>query len=245
MRLRVSRFIKAKGMFSRSSAALSCLALSVLLLYSGKAAATSILYQFNTPFPSDPNPAGSAPWVTAVFQDVSPGTVALTITAVNFTAGEFIAGNGNGASGGMFFNLNPSDNPTALMFTEQSSKGNFGTAKVSTGENSFKAGGDGKYDIQIDFSGMFSANDSITFLITGVAGLNGSDFSYLSQPAGGSGPFYAAAHIQGLANGDSTWIEPGAGPLPVPEPSTWSLLAASIGVWGFWRWHQRTKIQTN
>ena len=90
---------------------------------------------------------------------------------------------------------------------------------------------------------MFSANDSITYKITGIAGLTAADFDYLSQPAGGSGPFYAAAHIQGLANGDSTWIEPGQGPINVvPEPSPLSLFAMSIGLWGAWRLRTRPRL---
>lgn len=52
------------------------------------------------------------------------------------------------------------------------------------------------------------------------AGLTPADFAVLSASSGsGTGPYYAAAHLQGLGGGtDSTWI--GAGSAPVPEPST-------------------------
>src|SRR5579863_756627 len=134
------------------------------------AANASIIYQFNTPFPTDPTPSGNGPWIDASFTDVTPGTVLLTITNVNITTSEFLKGNGNGASGGLYFNLNPNDNPTALNFALVSSNGNFGPI-ISTGENQFKADGDGYYDIQFDFSGNFSTDASLTYRITGISGL--------------------------------------------------------------------------
>ena len=201
---------------------------------------TGILYQFDTPFPSDPNPAGPVPWIQAAFTDITPGTVLMTISNVNLTSGEFVKGNGNGANGGLFFNLNPNDNPANLTFSLISSNGNFGTT-ISKGVNAFKADGDGKYDIQFDFSGNnFSTGSSIAYRITGISGLTAADFAFLSAPAGGSGPFYAAAHVQGLpasCGGDSTWIEPGRGPLsiiPVPEPVPGAFLALLLGLWGVW-----------
>jgi hypothetical protein len=199
-----------------------------------KANASGILFQFDTPFPSDPNPTGSGPWTDASFVNVTPGTVLLTVTNVNFSSGEFLKGSsGPGAGGALFFNINPGDNPANLVFTLESSNGSYGPT-VSTGENAFKADGDGYYDIRIDFSGnSFSVNSSITYQITGIAGLTAADFEYESAPGGGSGPFYAAAHVQGLPpnNSNSTWIEPGNGPVPivpVPEPLPASFLGASI-----------------
>lgn len=206
--------------------------------------ASGILYQFDTPFPSDPNPDGSSPWINASFQDVSGG-VLLTVSNVGLTSSEFLQGNGSGANGGIFFNLNPNDDPNSLTFTLESQSANFGTS-ISTGENAFKADGDGKYDIVFDFSShLFAGGASFSYLISGVSGLNSSDFAYMSAPAGGSGPFYAAAHVMGLSpNGsNSTWIEPGSGPMqltPAPEPSSIALIAASFGIWGAVRqWHKR------
>ena len=206
----------------------------------GWARASGILYQFNAPFPSDPDPASSAPWVDAYFLNVNPGTVLLTVTNVDLTSGEFIQGSGNGANGGLFFNLNPDDNPTKLVFTLVSSNGSFGPI-ISTGEDEFNADGHGKYDVQFDFSThAFSAKSSLTYQITGIAGLTAADFACLSAPAGGSGPFYAAAHVQGLScNLGGTWIEPCGGPqqlLPVPEPAPIAPLVVSLGLWAARRW---------
>jgi hypothetical protein len=198
---------------------------------SAKANASGILYQFSTPFPGDLSATGM---VDASFVNVTPGTVLLTITNVNFASGEFVKG-GGGAGAGLFFNVNPSDNPTNLIFTLESENGSY-IPTVSTGENAFKADGDGYYDIEMDFSGTsFSVNSSLTYQITGVANLTAADFEYESAPGGGSGPFYAAAHVQGLPpNGsNSTWIEPGDGPVsivPVPEPGPASFFGGVIGL---------------
>jgi hypothetical protein len=208
-----------------------CVGLAATASCPTKLNASGILFQFNTPFPTDPSPAGSGPWVDAFFQNVSPGTVLLTITNVGFASGEFVGGNGNGANGGFFFNLNTNDNPVNLAFTLVSANGSFGQT-ISTGQNAFKADGDGYYDIQFDFSThAFSVNSSMTYRITGITNLTAADFAYLSAVGGGgeSGPFYAAAHIQGLSGGNSTWLEPGGGPVitRVPEPAPIALLAVS------------------
>lgn len=217
------------------------------LLLPSKANASGILYQFDTPFPADASPDGSSPWIDASFQDATGGGVLLTVTNLGLTSSEFMQGNGSGANGGIFFNINPNDDPTSLTFTLKSETANFGTY-INTGENAFKADGDGKYDIVFDFSThLFAGGASFTYLISGISGLTSSDFAYLSEPAGGSGPFYAAAHVMGLSPNasNSTWIEPGSGPLqlfPVPEPSSFALIAASFGVWGTVRHWRKRKV---
>jgi hypothetical protein len=197
--------------------------------------ASGAVFQFDAPFPADPSPAGSAPWVEAFFQDVSPGTVQLTITNVGLTTGEFVAGDGNGANGGFFFNLNPVFDPDSLVFDLVSSNGNFSPV-IKAGIDGFKADGDGKYDIRFDFSqGTFTVNSSITYLISGIPGLLASDFAYLSAPAGGSGPFYAAAHVQGLPSSGgatSTWLSASLYlDTSVPEPSPVALCSLLAGFW--------------
>ena len=146
----------------------------------GKATASSVFYQFDTPFPSDPSPAGAGPWIDAAFQDVIGG-VLLTVTNVQFAAGEFVAGNGSGANGGLFFNLNPNYNPNGLSFSLVAANGSFGTT-IGTGANSFKADGDGKYDMVFDFTAnTFTANSFFTYLISGISGLTaGRDLSFVT-----------------------------------------------------------------
>lgn len=190
--------------------------------------ATGIIYQFDTPFPADPSPAAPAPWITSDFENVSGG-VNLTISAVGLSGSEFASE--------MYFNLDPSLSldQSYLTFNETASSGSFSAPTISqaAGDNNYKADGDGKYDFRFNFGTVsgttFGSGDSISYFITGIPGLMANSFSFESEPAGGSGPFYAAAHIQGLAGGLSTWIEPGGGPAitPVPEPEPIALLAVS------------------
>jgi hypothetical protein len=150
----------------------------------------------------------------------------LTISAAGLTGSEFASE--------IYFNLDPSLSldQFSLTFGETASTGSFSTPTISqaAGDNNYKADGDGKYDFRFNFgtaSGTtFGSGDSITYFISGIPGLTASSFSFQSAPAGGSGPFYAAAHIQALDGGLSTWIEPGGGPM-VPEPAPMALLGVS------------------
>ncbi|MBU6410855.1 MAG: hypothetical protein KGR98_10760 [Verrucomicrobia bacterium] len=177
-----------------------------------RAEAGGILYQFDNVFSGSNGFSDSPPWLDATFQDASNG-VLLTIANSNLASGEFVSG--------VYFNFDPADTVTNLNFTFQSAIGTFGAASVSTGENAFKADGDGSYDILLGFSTMdgrkFTGGDSVTYLIGGEGGLTASDFSFTS--ANGSSALYAAAHVQGFAGGQSAWIDPQAGPIQVPEPA--------------------------
>jgi hypothetical protein len=195
--------------------------------------ASGILYQFNTPFPTDPSPSGSTPWLTANIENSANG-VLLTISGAGLTGNEFASE--------VYFNLEPSFNPGSLTFSETASAGSFSAPTIDhASQDTYKADGDGKYDMRFNFgtaSGTtFTVGDSVTYLISGISGLVANNFAFLSAPAGGSGPFYAAAHIQSLADGSSTWIEPGGGPIPtpVPEPAPFAILAVSAVLWGAFR----------
>jgi hypothetical protein len=221
-----------KKLFAVSKFALT-VGVASALSFSARTSASEILYQFNTPFPSDPSPAGSAPWIDATFSNATPGTVFLTITNAGFVGSEFASE--------LYFNLNTNLDPNNLVFTLVSSNGIFATPSIDhQNADSYKADGDGKYDMRFNFgtaSGTtFTTGDSITYQITGISSLTALDFGYLSAPAGGSGPFYAAGHVQGIPpdGGVSTWIEPGGGPIlivPVPEPVPAVLLGLASGLW--------------
>ncbi|HWX23027.1 MAG TPA: hypothetical protein VN578_24255 [Candidatus Binatia bacterium] len=217
---------------------LACVCLGVTLVGAQNLLASGIVYSFDNVFSGQSTPpAGPGPWASATLLDLSPGTVSLTISNSGLSSGEFISG--------LYLNLNPADNVNNLSFTQTGSSGSFTVPTISTGEDGFKADGDGKYDILFSFSTpngtTFTVNDSITYKITGIANLTSSDFSFLSSPAGGSGPFYAAAHIQGTPpnNGSSCWVEPSPGPVVVPEPAPMILLGFGAGLWLCFRSHQR------
>jgi hypothetical protein len=199
--------------------------------------AAGFTYHFDTVFQGAPVPGSPAPWVDATFQDIAIGTVLLTITAAGDLPGTYFI-NGN-SQGGLFFNLNPSLDPTDLSFTTVAANGSFGDA-VLTGVDAYNADGDGYYDINVRFSThTFSAGSSISYQIVDIynAFLSASDFMYISAVGGGQGPYYAAAHLQG---GISTWVA-STQVTPVPEPGAGALLATALGLMGAWhRRRQRT-----
>ena len=201
----------------------------VLLCCAATAAQASIVYDFNTEFSGGTAPSGPAPWLVATFSDTStPGQVLLTVTTSGLSSSSKI--------GGLYFNLDPNLNPNDLSF--QSLNGAAGTAGDSSlqlGENAFMADGDGKYDILISYatsgSKIFSGGDTSSFDITysGSGTFDAQSFDFLSSPAGGHGPFYAAAHVLDTSpSGGSGWLAP----VPtVPLPPSLPLLAA--GLFGF------------
>ena len=162
------------------------------------------------------DPSGPAPWITAVFDDEdSAGSVKLTISASLPDLDEKV--------GALY--LNSDVNPDDLNFSDPiAESGSFGYPTVSQGLNAYKAGGDGYYDIMIDFitddAQAFNNFDSVSYMIT-APGITAASFNVLSNPGkgGNTEPFLAAAHIQGLgsSNAFSSWIT-------VPEPATMALL---------------------
>lgn len=196
-----------------------------------RANADTVLYQFDNSF-SGGTPTGSTPWVVATLQDTAGG-VLLTVNNSGLNGGEFL--------GSLYLNINPADSSQIpnLTFALQSSSAGVTAPTIQTGEDGFKADGDGKYDILFSFAtanaGVFGAGDQISYLISGIPGLTVEDFVFLSTPAGGNGPFDAAGHIQGIgSNDDSAWVDPSQGAIiiPVPEPAPAAILVLALGLIG-------------
>ncbi|HXT11940.1 MAG TPA: hypothetical protein VN873_10300 [Candidatus Angelobacter sp.] len=181
------------------------------------------------------SPAGSPPWVQAVFSDNGQpaNTVQLTLNAGNLTGSEFVSS--------WYFNLNPSLDPTLLTFTQSGSTGSFTDPTVKTGANGFKAGVDGKFDVLVGFnvtggiSDEFTSGDSVTFTITGIGPLTAGDFDQLSTCASGGAQYLAAADIDSISDNDGYgWINPDSAILDdrqqaVPDSSaTAGLLGAAV-----------------
>ena len=191
-------------------------------------AQAAVTYNFNTEFSGGTPPTGPAPWLTATFGDTStPGQVVLSITTAGLTSSEKISA--------IYFNLDPSLDVNDLSFASlNGGSGTVGDSSVQLGENQFMADGDGKYDILLAYStnkNTFTGGDTSSFDITysGTGTFDAASFYFLSFPAGGHGPFYAAAHVLNTsASGGSGWVAPVS---PVPLPSSLPLLAA--GVLGF------------
>ena len=139
----------------------------------------------------------------------------------------------------LYFNLNPSYSPSALALSLEGGSGGFLTPTVSLGADLFKADGDGKYDILFSFdeggtdATRFTDNEYLVWQITGIPNLTAADFACLSQPAGGVGPFYAAAHVQRIgAELLSGWIAAtDISTLSViPEPTALTLLVGGLAL---------------
>jgi hypothetical protein len=217
-----------KAIFSRFFGAAGLASLGLVLLVATRANASDFHLYFNNVFSASgvTAPAGPGPWIDVLVQDVTPGTVRVTLSDVGLSSGEFVSD--------IFLNLNTADSPGSLFFSQVATSGNFSSPVISQMANTYKADGDGYYDIDLAFATAndmmqrFDGTDSVTYQITGIAGLTASDFAFTSEEGGGTGTWYAAAHIQGIGSG-SVWASP-TGITPVPEPATVALLALSAGL---------------
>ena len=168
-----------------------------------------------------PPVSSSRPWVTATFHDNGDGTVNFILSTPHLSASENVSA--------FYLNFNDQLNVNTLGFSVVSSAGTFTLPSIDKGKNAYKADGDGKYDVRINFKtggppNTFGVGDQLVLRMSYTSAIHSSDFEYLSLPAGGHGPFYAAAHVQntGTRGRDSGWISPHGITLitPVPEPST-------------------------
>ncbi|PTQ98830.1 putative secreted protein with PEP-CTERM sorting signal [Nitrosomonas nitrosa] len=212
-------------------------ALALSLGFSTTQAAV-LTINLNTEFSGGTPPAGAAPWLTATFEDIALDTVRLTMSTSGLTGGEFV--DGSGANFGWGFNIDPLLSASALNFTFVS--GNDANL-ISTGVDSFKADGDGFFDILFSWdpapSSRFAAGQTSVYNITGIAGLDALDFNFNSvNGVPGNGNWTSAAHVQNIGpNGESGWIG-GLGRRPeqeIPEPGILLLLAAGLAGLGLSR----------
>ncbi len=218
--IRVERV--TKRMFRKIVGTGAGLILVAALFAAPLAGASSFEFQFDHILTGSPAPAASPPWIDATYADVSGG-VLLSIANVGLSTGEFVSQ--------VDFNLNPAydpSGPTSLTFTPQSQTGVFDLPTISAGNDTIRGGAGGAYDISFAFNpsnqgGLhrFDDSDSVSYLISGIAGLKASDFLFLSSDT--LTGVYADAHIQ-LGGGNSVWVNP----TQVPEPSALALMALGL-----------------
>ena len=214
---------------------MATLLVGTVVIFTGKAKADFTL-DFVPGNTFSGTPAAGA--LTAAFSDVSGG-VQLTL-ASNLAAGENLD---PGAS--WYFNFNPAKTVTNLSFGLHSNVGFSQAASVSTGEDSFKADGDGYYDILFTYSPStkaFQNGQSQTYLITSTDAISSSDFLYGSSPGGGAGTWDGAVHIQNTPNGGQGSAWDGGTPDVVPEPTTGVLALAGLAAIGAFRFGRRREI---
>jgi hypothetical protein len=175
-------------------------------------------------------PAGS---ITADFTDVAGG-VQLVITS-NLAAGENLD-----PGKALYFNVNPSKDSILqnLSFTLTGNTNFNQQATVMTGADSFKADGDGYYDINFTFNTStkaFTTGESQTYKITTSSGtISASDFvNYLSSTGGGNGNWLAAVHVQNTPSGGSgsAWVGATVTPVPIPA-AAWFFGPGLLGLMG-------------
>ncbi|HEY7087213.1 MAG TPA: hypothetical protein VH518_03930 [Tepidisphaeraceae bacterium] len=190
--------------------------LCALIAQSSRAA----FVQFDTSieFSSGTPPQGTPPWVRLRFDDAGPNTVTMKMTALNLVGQEFVTE--------WDFNLDPALNPNSLVFSAPTKTGTFADPTISKGVDAFKADGDGDYDVSFNFdnsppANRFDAGDAVSYTIT-APGLTANSFKFLSKPDGGAGPYYTAAHVQGVGQngGFSGWVAPGPNDVQTPEPAS-------------------------
>ncbi len=200
----------------------------------GTARAGMLTFDLDVEFSGATPPAGTAPWISATFDDSFGGanTVRLTMSATNLVGVEFIDD--------WYFNFDPALNPNNLSFALQSGQAANG---VSTGFDAFQADGDGKFDIKFDyppppgsFAAKFTAGETSVYHITYTSAIDVNSFNFPSVPGGGQGTFLSAAHVQGIGatGNDSGWIGPGDDngngepPQQIPEPGFLALFGIGL-----------------
>jgi len=189
--------------------------------------AATYLYNFGSVFRGHTPAPASAPWVTAQLADVGPGLVQLTIAASHLTRRESI--------GSLFLNLDPALNPSLLVFNRINSEGSFRSPKIRARTDAFSVPGAGQFDLRFQFTGLgsnarrFGSGDQVTYLISGIPGLNASSFGFSSLTPCNGDSLSAAAQIRGIPpHHRSGWIYPAEGLTAVPEPASGVLFAAAV-----------------
>ena len=197
--------------------------------------AATVTFNYTESFGAVP-PDGPAPYATATFDDGGgSGSVTLTM-AVAATVGEADVT-------AMYFNLDPSLDPTTLSFLRVSGTGpTAADTTISTGVDAFgPVGGDGFYDIEFDFppppgqnDRRFNAGEDLVYTIS-LAGLTASDFNFFGTPGpgGNAGPFLSVARFQSTGpdpfNGSDF-----VGAVPVPA-AVWLFGSGLLGLVGIAR----------
>ena len=220
------------------------------------AQATPVIFELNYEYSGGTPPEGPSPWLRATF-DPSPDNddhVRLTMEAINLTDHEYIAE----WSFNIGYYLDPSIPLDAVadmldyIPIDTADIGGDNGITFSSGQNFYKAGPDGYFDLRFQFPSANNDNGIKRFIqgesvvvdlfldlgeSEGLFELTPLDFNFLSEPGNESadkGPYLSAAHIRAIGPEDdlSGWIAPSA----VPESSTLLLLGIGlIGVAGLGR----------
>lgn len=196
-----------------------------LMALANPAQAASSTYYLDYPFSAGSvAPSGAGPWLSVTTTDLGVDLVELKFTAA-LTGAEKVKD--------WLLNLDPTLDPTSLVFTNILPNVGYVLPTISLGTDAHMGDGSGKYDIKLSFltSGFptqtFDQADSLTYQVSysGPGSIDASSFHYLST-GGGEGAFRSAAHVLATPAGGegSAWIA------PVPETSTGVLGMLGVGL---------------
>lgn len=224
-----------------------CATVSPILLASGDPAqAATVYFNFDTLFSSGAvAPVGPSPWLTLTTTDTGTNQVKFDFTASSTIANAYVMD--------LLVNLNPSLDLSKLAFGAPTIGGLFTTPTITmdvaqSHDNSFKADGDGYYDIKLAFAQSnsdganqrFTTGETLSYNVTysGTDAFNAESFnaeSYSKQNPPANGPFIAAAHMGTTGNDGlgSAWVAPDTGSVVItPEPSAglYGVLALALSL---------------
>jgi hypothetical protein len=206
------------------------LALALVTLCGVATSRASLLIEMNTPYtPSGAQPAGSARFGTATFEDVAANQVKLTVSLNLQVTSEFITN--------WYFNVDSALDLDQTLVSLQSGQA---ASSVVLDQNEINVPGSGDADIRFTFttannSNRFNGTELAVYLFqnNGPGLLTSDSFKNLFSNAGNKPNSLSAMHVQGLDGGGSVHV---GGALrtrtttAVPEPS--SLVLAGLGVCG-------------
>ncbi|MHC4132113.1 MAG: PEP-CTERM sorting domain-containing protein [Planctomycetota bacterium] len=195
----------------------------VLFICTVPVSATIVSFDMDVIFEGPGVPTNPSPWVNVTIDDGgTAGTVDLTVSAPGLTTqSEKISA--------LYLNLDPALDPTQLAFSAPIKTGNLDDPIISLGVDSFKANGDGFFDILLDFDKdgwkrAFNGGDILQYTIS-LASLTADSFVFPSAPDGDPGEYTVAVHLLSLgATGDSAWANDSTID-PIPEPATIFILS--------------------
>jgi hypothetical protein len=182
-------------------------------------------------------PSGTSPYLTAAFSSVSAGTVTLTLT------------NNTAASPEQFvdtwlFALDPTLDSNTVTFTYEAGQSTGPAATVSKGVDQFGNNSgvtgygnnsSGLFDFKLAFPkagnvNRFGGQETVVYTLTG-SGITASSFKFTGAPNyNANGPYYSAAHVQGIPMISGTTSGAIGANAVVPEPSSIALVGVGLSV---------------
>jgi hypothetical protein len=201
------------------------LALALVTLCGVATSRASLLIEMNTPYtPSGAQPAGSARFGTATFEDVAANQVKLTVSLNLQVTSEFITN--------WYFNVDSALDLDQTLVSLQSGQA---ASSVVLDQNEINVPGSGDADIRFTFttannSNRFNGTELAVYLFQndGPGLLTSGSFKNLFSNAGNKPNFLSAIHVQGLDGGGSVHVG-GTLTTAMPEPSSIVLTGLGLG----------------